>query len=191
MSRLAGFLDRGLSIAVEDLAEVRRQAQRLGEVDACLKETTKAAAERQSCFEELSERWAAEADPWAQDVAERMARWKAGLFVGDDELGLPSDNLDLERWFKRVKGHERRIHGRAHAGVRIVQEGPTLVLTLDAHALQPQPFTAEQLRPYRDAKIPEGQRQALRRRTIMRRARSKKQRPRLLAELERRYQGTS
>ena len=132
-----------------------------------------------------------EADPWMQGMAERMARWQAGLFVGSDKLGLPSDNLDLERWFKRVKGHERRIHGRAHAGVRIVQEGPTLVLTLDAHAQQPQPFTAEQLEPYRDAKIPECQRQALHRRTIMRRARSKKQRPRLLAELERRYQGTS
>jgi len=139
----------------------------------------------------LTAHWAAEADPWAQDMAERMARWKAGLFVGDDDLGLPSDNLDLERWFKRVKGHERRIHGRSHAGVRIVQEGPTLVLTLDAHTLQPQPFTTEELRPYRDAKIPECQRQALHRRTIMRRARSKKQRPRLLGELERRYQGTS
>ena len=191
MIRLAGFLDRGLTIAAEDLIEVRRQSQRLHEVDACLKETTKAVVERQACFEELTEHWAAEADPWAQDMAERMARWKAGLFVGEEDLGLPSDNLDLERWFKRVKGHERRIHGRAHAGVRIVQEGPTLVLTLDAHALQPQQFTAEQLRPYQDAKIPECQRQALRRRNIMRRARSKKQRPRLLAELERRYQGTS
>jgi hypothetical protein len=73
----------------------------------------------------------------------------------------------------------------------LVQEGPTLVLTLDAPTLQPQPFPAEQLRPYWDAKIPECQRQALHRRTIMRRARSKKQRPRLLAELERRYQGIS
>ncbi len=191
MSRLAGFLERGLTIAAEDLAEVRRQAQRLHEVDACLKETAGTAAERQACFEELTERWTAEADPWMQGMAERMARWQAGLFVGSDTLGLPSDNLDLERWFKRVKGHERRIHGRAHAGVRIVQEGPTLVLTLDAHAQQQQPFTAEQLEPYRDAKIPECQRQALHRRTIMRRARSKKQRPRLLAELERRYQGTS
>jgi hypothetical protein len=191
LSRLAGFLDRGLTLVAEELAEVRRQTQRLHEVDACLKETAGTAAERQACFEELSKRWAAEADPLAQDMAERMARWQAGLFVGSDKLEMPSDNLDLERWFKRVKGHERRIHGRAHAGVRIVQEGPTLVLTLDAHAQQAQPFTAEQLRPYRDAKIPECQRQALRRRTVMRRARSKKQRPRLLAELERRYQGTS
>ncbi len=191
MSRLAGLLDRGLTLVAEDLAEVRRQAQRLREVDSCLKETAATAAERQAYFEELTERWAAESDPWAQDMAERMTRWQAGLFVGDDDLGLPSDNLDLERWFKRVKGHERRIHGRAHAGVRIVQEGPTLVLTLDAHVLQAQPFAAEQLRPYRDAKMPECQRQALHRRTIMRRGRSKKQRPRLLAELERRYQGTS
>ena len=43
------------------------------------------------------------------------------------------DNLDLERWFRLPKGHERRIHGHRHAGVRIVQEGPTLVHALDAH----------------------------------------------------------
>jgi len=66
-----------------------------------------------------------------------------------------------------------------------------LVLTLDAHAGQTQPFTAEQLQPYRKASLPECQRQALHRRTVMRRARSAKQRPRLLAELERRYQSSS
>src|SRR5204862_2868310 len=131
----------------------------------------------QARFEELAGSWQGEADPLGQAMAEQMLRWQPGLFVGEAVLGLPVDNLELERWFKRVKGHERRIHGRAHAGVRIVQEGPTLVLTLDAHALQPQPFTAEELQPYRDAKIPECQRQALHRRTIMRRARSKKQRP--------------
>jgi hypothetical protein len=41
--------------------------------------------------------------------------------------------------------------------------------------------------PYRHHPAPAGQRQALRRRTMMRRARSKKQRPVVLAELERRY----
>ena len=45
---------------------------------------------------------------------------------------MPRDNLDLERWFRVPKGHERRIHGRCHAGVRIVQEGATMLLALDA-----------------------------------------------------------
>jgi hypothetical protein len=38
--------------------------------------------------------------------------------------------LDLERWFKRPKGHERRLHGRRHAGVRIVQQGPTCIFSI-------------------------------------------------------------
>ena len=97
------------------------------------------------------------------------------------------DNLDLERWFRLPKSHERRIHGRRHAGIRIVQDGPTLVLALDAHAAHPGPFTADDLLPYRTAREPPCQREALNRRKIMKKARSKKKRPILLAELERRY----
>ena len=57
----------------------------------------------------------------------------AGLFVGEDTLASINDNLDLERWFRVPKSHERRIHGHRHAGIRIVLEGPTLVHALDAH----------------------------------------------------------
>src|SRR5512142_2165849 len=65
--------------------------------------------------------------------------------------------------------------------------GPTLVPALDAHAVHPEPFTADDLLPYRTAREPPCQTQALNRRKIMRKARSKKQRPVLLADLERRY----
>ena len=99
---------------------------------------------------------------------------------------FPRDNLDLERWFRLPKSHERRIHGHRHAGIRIVLEGPTLVPALDAHAAHPEPFTVEDLFPYCAAREPPCQAEALHRRTIMRRARSRKKRPLLLAELERR-----
>jgi hypothetical protein len=56
-----------------------------------------------------------------------MASFAPGLFVGGDEADLPQDNLNLERWFRQPKGHERRIHGHQYAGVRLVQEGPTLL----------------------------------------------------------------
>jgi hypothetical protein len=56
-----------------------------------------------------------------------MASLAPGLCVGGEEADMPQDNLELERWLKQPKGHERRIHGRPHAGVRIVQEGPTLL----------------------------------------------------------------
>ena len=120
-------------------------------------------------------------------MAALMISFLAGLFVGDGKFEEIKDNLDLERWFRLPKSHERRIHGHRHAGVRIVQDGPTLVLALDAHLAHPGPFTAEELVPYRAAPAPACQREALNRRKVMRKARSKKQRPILLAELERRY----
>jgi hypothetical protein len=126
-------------------------------------------------------------DPIHGQMVQVMTSFLAGLFVGEGTFESIRDNLDLERWFRLPKGHARRIHGRRHAGVRIVQEGPTLVHALDAHLSHPEPFGVEDLLPYRSARPPECQRQAIHRRTIMRKARSKKKRPLLLADLERRY----
>jgi hypothetical protein len=52
-----------------------------------------------------------------------MISFLAGLFVGENKFEEIKDNLDLERWFRLPKSHERRVHGHRHAGVRIVQEG--------------------------------------------------------------------
>jgi len=71
-----------------------------------------------------------------------------------------------------------------------VLEGPTLVHALDAHAAHPGPFTVDDLLPSRGAREPPCQVEARGRRTIMRKARSRKKRPLLLAELERRYRET-
>jgi hypothetical protein len=120
-------------------------------------------------------------------MARVMSSFQVGLFAGEDTFAELRDNLDLERWFRLPKSHERKIHGRRHAGARLVQDGPTLVLALDAHAAHPEPFTGEDLSAYRTARMPAGQEQARKRRRIMRKARSKKKRPLLLAELERRY----
>jgi hypothetical protein len=130
-------------------------------------------------------------DPVHGQMAKVMISFLAGLFVGGARLEEIRDNLDLERWFRLPKSHERRIHGHRHAGVRIVQDGPTLILALDAHVAHPGSFTAEELMPYRTARLPACQRRALERRKIMRKARSKKKRPLLLAELERRYHETT
>ena len=120
-----------------------------------------------------------------------MQSFHAGLFAGGDTFDQVHDNLDLERWFRLPKGHERRIHGHRHAGVRIVQEGATMMLALDAHVTHPGVFDVDELLPYRSAREPECQRQAISRRKIMRKARSKTKRPKLLAELERRYLAAS
>jgi hypothetical protein len=156
-------------------------------VAATLEPGTADVTERQEHFEALIARFEATEDPIRHGMATVMLSFLAGLFVGEEDYEAIRDNLDLERWFRLPKSHERRIHGRRHAGVRLVQTGATLVPALDAHAAHPEPFTAADLLPYRGAREPPCQAQALDRRTIMRKARSKKQRPALLADLERRY----
>jgi hypothetical protein len=143
--------------------------------------------ERRETFEGLIDRFERTKDPLHRQMVRVMTSFLAGLFVGEGVFEPIRDNLDLERWFRLPKRHERRIHGHRHAGVRIVLEGPTLVHALDAHTAHPGRFTADDLLPYRSAKDPPCQEQALDRRKIMRKARSKKKRPLLLAELERRY----
>jgi hypothetical protein len=135
----------------------------------------------------LIDRFSRTEDPIHRQMVQVMTSFLAGLFVGEGKFELIRDNLDLERWFRLPKSHERRIHGHRHAGIRIVLEGPTLMHALDAHAAHPEPFTVDGLLPYRASREPPCQTQALNRRTIMRKARSPKKRPLLLADLERRY----
>jgi hypothetical protein len=138
----------------------------------------------------LIARFARTKDPIHRQMIQVMTSFLAGLFVGEGQFEQIRDNLDLERWFRLPKSHERRIHGHRHAGVRIVQEGATLMHALDAHAAHPGQFTVDELLPYRGAREPPCQAQALNRRKVMRKARSKKGRPILLADLERRYRET-
>jgi hypothetical protein len=159
-------------------------------VAATLEVGEESCANRQEKFEELIDKFERDEDPIRQHMAMLMISFLAGLFVGAGKFEEIKDNLDLERWFRLPKSHERRIHGHRHAGVRIVQDGPTLLLALDAHAAHPEPFTAGDLLPYRTAREPPCQREAVNRRKIMRKARSKKKRPLLLAELEKRYRET-
>ncbi len=55
-----------------------------------------------------------------------------------------------------------------------------MVLALDAHLRHPAPFTQKELRPYANAKTPACQCEAIHRRKVMRKARSKKELPKLL-----------
>jgi hypothetical protein len=159
----------------------------IAEVAATLEPGTEDITEREEKFEALIDRFEATGDPIRHGMATVMLSFLAGLFVGEEEYEAIKDNLDLERWFRLPKGHERRIHGRHHAGVRLVLEGPTLVHALDAHAAHPGPFSVDDLLPYRAAREPQSQTEARKRRAIMRKARSRKKRPSLLAELEQRY----
>ena len=166
---------------------IREYVAVIAEVAATLEPGTEDITERQEKFEALIDQFEATEDPIRHGMATVMLSFLDGLFVGEEEYEAIRDNLDLERWFRLPKSHERRIHGHRHAGIRLVLDGPTLVHALDAHAAHPGPFTVDDLLKYRTAREPPCQSEARNRRTIMRKARSKKQRPLLLAELERRY----
>jgi hypothetical protein len=191
LRRLGGCIDRGLQAVAAEQVQIREQVKEVQRIAATLDPKRGDSATRQKRFRRLRKRLKGSGDPVRVQMAVVMAAFLVGLFAGGDLEGLPVDNLDLERWFRRPKGHERRIHGHRHAGVRIVQEGATLVLVLDAHAGHADPFTAAELVPYRAAKPPPDEQEAVRRRKVMRKARSKKKRRMLLAELERRYSDAS
>lgn len=156
-------------------------------VEATLDPTKGSVKQRKRRFHQLKRRLKKSGDEVRIQMAVVMVAFSAGLFAGPEVDQEIRDNLDLERWFRLPKGHERRIHGRKHAGVRLVQEGATLMPTLDAHKDREEPFKPEELLDYKDATPPRQEQEARHRRKVMRRARSKKQRPILLAELERRY----
>jgi len=174
------------------LTQVKAYVQDLQAVDSTLRPSDEVTGrEREVRFILLEEAWQSSADPVHQHFATMLSRFEPGLFVGGEAADFPADNVDLERWFKRPKGHERRIHGRRHAGIRIVQQGPTLMLALDAHVHHDGPLTADDLQPYGHARVPASQQQAVERGKIMRKARSYKKRHDLLADLERRYCNSS
>jgi len=176
-----------LQAVAPEQEQVKEYVREVKRVEATLDPSKGSAAQRKKRFARLRRRLKKSGDAVRMQMAVVMAAFTAGLFAGPEvEQGI-RDNLDLERWFRLPKGHQRRIHGRKHAGVRLVQEGATLMPTLDAHQGREEPFKAEELLDYKDAQPPEQEQEAMHRRKVMRRARSKEQRPILLAELERRY----
>jgi hypothetical protein len=177
LARLAGCIDQGLAEAQGQQEQVRDQVAAIALVAGTLDSQGGTLSQRRAEYQRLRRQYQGRGGEFYGRLSKVMKAWQAGLFVavrGKAGRQAPQDNLELERWFRLPKGHERRIHGRRHAGVRIVQEGPALLLALDAHRSHPEPFTAQELLPYRDAEEPADQLQAILRRKVMRKARSPK-----------------
>jgi hypothetical protein len=187
LERLTGCIDKGRKLVVQKQKQVAGYVATIREVDALLDPAKGRCAKRKRMFETLARKLLADEDAICQQMGRVMASFKPGLFAGGGRGDWPQDNLALERWFRLPKGHERRIHGRCHAGVRIVQEGATMTLALDAHRHHPQSFSEEELRPYRNAEVPSSQKEVIHRRKVMRAGRSTKKRAGLLRKLEKRY----
>jgi hypothetical protein len=180
-----------LQAVAEEQKQIKEQVQEVKRVEATLGPSKGKGQQRKRRFQRLRRRLARSGDAVRMQMAVVMVAFSAGLFAGPEVDQDIRDNLDLERWFRLPKGHERRIHGRKHAGVRLVQEGATLMPVLDAHKDREGPYQAGELLGYKDAKPPKQEQEAMHRRKIMRRARSKKHRGSLLADLERRYLASS
>lgn len=177
LARLAGFIDQGLGLVRDQQEQVRQQAEAIAAVAGLLDRQRGTLRQRRGGYRRLLGQYQKQGGEFHGRLARVMASWQAALFVavrGERGRAAPQDNLELERWFRLPKGHERRIHGHSHAGVRIVQEGPTLLLVLNAHETHPGPFCAQELLPYRHAQEPQDQHEAIHRRKVMRQARSQK-----------------
>lgn len=164
--------------------QVQKQLADVRLVEATLDPKTGSLSRRRQRFARLREKFSRSKVASQKQLSKQMGSWAVGLFVCV-ALGrnVPWDNLDLERFFRLPKGHERRIHGHKHVGMRVVREGPTLLPTLDAHREHTGPFLAQQLLPYRNHPVSSDQQQTRHRHQIMRRAASTKLRPKLLREL--------
>ena len=176
LARLKGFIDRGVADQRQSFTRVRQYTRQVRDVMKLLTaEEGLPLRERKSQFAaKLAEFQRRQNDGVYIHFAKVMASFRPGLFAGGKLSNYPRDNLDLERWFRCPKSHERRIHGHRHAGVRIVREGPTLLPTLDAHVSHPGVFSRADLFPFRFASAPPSQVAAQHRHVIMRQSRSKK-----------------
>jgi hypothetical protein len=176
LARLRGFIDRGVADQRKPFIRVRQYTQQVRQVMNLLTNVDGLAmANRQSRFTAKLKVFQRHGnDKIYAHFAKVMASFQRGLFTHAKLTAYPRDNLDLERWFRCPKSHERRIHGHRHAAVRIVREGPTLAPTLDAHASHPGVFSRKDLFPFRFASPPTSQLAAQQRHAIMRQSRSKK-----------------
>lgn len=174
LEHLQVYIQRGLERYAEDCCCIAAGMGMLRIVWDLLHPRTGTRHSHRVEFQQLARQMAQHPEPILQHIGELMQHFEKGLFCGDDTLDLPEDNLELERWFKGPKGHERRIHGRQHVGVRLIIEAPTFVPAFDAHRTRTGPFTVQELLPYAMEDIPESQQQAVIRHQLMRKARSKK-----------------
>ena len=179
LNRLQGFIDRGVTDQQDAFSRVLAYTAHVREVmDLMNVEDGSSLADREPLFTaKIAELQAIGNDEVYVAMAKVMTSFQVGLFAGADQTEHPRDNLDLERWFRLPKSHERRVHGHHHAGIRIVREGPTLIPTLDAHARHPGIFKREDLSQFATATAPPSQLASEQRHGIMKKARSKKNDP--------------
>jgi hypothetical protein len=105
------------------------------------------AAERREQVLAWQEAGQASLEPVQQPCATLMSSCEPGGVVGSEAAAFPTDHVDFERCCKGPTGHARRLHGPRHAGVRMVRQGPTLMVAREAHGHHEEPLTVDALLP--------------------------------------------
>ena len=138
LSQLRSCIARGLDSTAEERARVDIELDQIRKVAATVDAKADPYDVRLEQFDQLVRTFSQSSSERTQSMAGVMLRWRSGLFIGDGSaertgeawagnLFLPEDNYGLERHFRTPKHHMRHVHGRAHAGVVIVQRGATLI----------------------------------------------------------------
>ncbi len=174
LERLQECIERGMHVYDQSKGKILDLLEIVTEVNGLLDLSKGSSKSRKSKFHCKANMLAKRKKINLKKMGKLMLRFEPGLFSGGDQADLPIDNLDLERWFKKPKGHQRRINGHKHVGVRIVYEGETLIPALDAHLELTRPLTVSDLMKYQNATPPKSQIEGLRRKKIMAQASSKK-----------------
>jgi len=179
LDRLKGFIDRGVAEQEDTFSRVRGYTAQVREVVKVLTvEDGMSLADREPLLAaKIAELQSFADDKICHAMAKMMTSFHVGLFAGAELSDYSHDNLDLERWFRLPKSHERRIHGHHHAGIRIVREGATPISTLDAHSQHPGVFTEDELAGFATATASASQLASQQRDGFMQKARSQKANP--------------
>ncbi|MCP4402106.1 MAG: hypothetical protein GY801_32990 [bacterium] len=110
LRRFYRYVQKGLVLYREASPRSADDLETITMVWETLDSTTGTVTERQTQFHQLRTQCATSSEPLKVAMSTVMKNCAPGLFVGSDDDELPGDNLDLERWIKGPKGHERHIH---------------------------------------------------------------------------------
>lgn len=177
LKKLIKCINKGLDVYNKEKKQIIEYVNEIKDIQMTLNIKNGVWQQRVLLFRKLVYKLRTSKDAIKVKMSKIMRSYFRGLFVGGDNLEIPDDNLDLERWFKLPKSHERRINGHSHVGTRVVYEGPTLIPTLDAHRFIDKPFVVKDLLPYANVPPPSAQVEAIQRRRIMKQGSSKKKGP--------------
>ncbi len=111
LQRLHGYIQRGLDRYDEDRIRIARP---LGAVLVAWRLLHPKDGRRQPCrpmFHRFAEHFQDADEPSIHHIGATMLSFEDGLFSGGDDLDLPDDNLDLERWIKGPKAGQSRYIG--------------------------------------------------------------------------------